>query len=548
MPTLMKADAVRLFEAAVESLSLAISGLASPPRLGLRRPESQFSAHIGLIGSASEMAMSACIAQAFGPTALMQPSGHFLVGHMVREKFLKLVEAGSANSSFLFQGIADAAAHRNSLIAFTQRATRLISSRAGGLHAGRGLLHEATASIANDVADFLDVLALSSRVRPYLTNIPRVPLYTRERQVYVEDLRRRLGDAPSAQAVASLYLVLPDVPGEKPEWVDALGRVSIAPKDRDVVYLLSALQTALPATLVRVGGNGEALAVRVEQDNPHALPISPNFLRRNAQTIADQWYADIGTANARLAKGVLDLPPAEAIREGFAIGLDAAGLPKGAAAFTPHEAWPFVAAAFRAQGTPGPYWFVVRRTGDIAALAGQLKIAHDKAKPRHLKDGIQECLHGIELIRKEEAIGSNDAVFRAVIDDVARAEEQWDKLMKTVSANLKTYPISEQASSRLNDILSNGTSVGDVVGELLTDENTAVAARRYWLSRLCEIANDHDDVAPIVGVLNAPDLEVAHTAAKKALRRIDFAQNGPPIVSSAGAPPPSPKRKSKRRP
>src|SRR5690606_28063930 len=115
---------------------------------------------------------------------------------------------------------------------------------------------------------------------------------------------------------------------------------------------------------------GRAVAVAVRPDDPAAIPIAPHFLRRQLNEIAEQWGADVGNANGRLPSGVLDLPPASAVRDLLVLGADRSGIIEPGELLTPHQSWPGVAASLAVQGTIGPYWFLVRATSDLDQLVG----------------------------------------------------------------------------------------------------------------------------------------------------------------------------------
>lgn len=64
MPMYLKRDTIRLLEASVESISLAVAALGLPRRYESREPASENSIAIGLAGVSAELAMSAIIVQA----------------------------------------------------------------------------------------------------------------------------------------------------------------------------------------------------------------------------------------------------------------------------------------------------------------------------------------------------------------------------------------------------------------------------------------------------------------------------------------------------
>lgn len=322
---------------------LAVKSLGATKRIHFRQSTAKYAIEIGLIGVAAELAMAACVVQALGRSAIVWPSGQYKTARQILDDFRRLGRQAIINSEFLVQGVDNPREHREAILHHSEPFRLLISCRAGGLHAGRGLLYEATVVQANMVSDFLELLAKSSRIHPYVSMVPRCLWYAKERILIVEDIRRLLQQATGddkASALASLYLVLPDIPNEKPDWLQAFERLSITPRERDITYIMDVLETAVPVNLRRVGGVGNIVPIAVRQNDPSAIPINPQYLRRQYNEIPELWYADIATANGRLRDGTLDLPPVQAVREVFALGLERSGvLYEGKNYFSAHESW-----------------------------------------------------------------------------------------------------------------------------------------------------------------------------------------------------------------
>lgn len=534
MPPLLRNDAVRMLEAAIESLHIAITNLGSKKRFDFRQGQAEFAVEIGLIGIAAELAMSACLCQAGGPAAILWPSGQYKTAGAVLEDFRTLVSAGLANSAFLTQDVADPAAHKRSLLAKVQNFRRLIPFRAGGVHAGNGLLHEATVVQANDVSEFLELLSKSSRIRPYLSKIPQCLLYSRDRTLLVEDIDRRLREASGrarATALASLYLVLPDIPNEVPEWIDALERVSIAPRHRDVAFLMECVDAALPAVLRRVGDReGVPVPVAVRPDDPHALPINPQFLRRQFTDIPALWHADIATSNGRLENGSIDPPPAEAVREVFALSLNRSHILREGESFTGHQSWAHIVSSLTVQGTPGPYWFLVRRTDDLGQLVAQVRRAV-AVGARITNQNSTEFFSGVEAIRRNTPIPVNSPLVEALLAEIAEAETKRAALTFNIERSRGlNRALPDDLVPEAIDVADGGQTVGYLLDLVLQDEGGRLEAKRYWSKVCAEIASDQDDLPSLIRVLATRDLVPAHTAARKALRRIDFRLFGPPVV------------------
>jgi len=532
MPVLLRYDTIRLFEACVESLHIAVASLGSAKRVEFRQEAAAYAIEAGLLGTAAELAMSACLVQAGGPGAILWPTGLFKTAGAVLEDFRQLVSEATASTDFLTRDVDNPTRHRNDLLRHTLQFRRLIAVRAGGLHAGRGLTHEATVHQANVVADFLEALAKSSRIYPYLPKIPRCLWYDKDRHVVVEDLVARLrnGDAGDvASTFASIYLVLPDISNEQPDWLDLLDRVSVAPRDRDISYMLEVLENALPATLRRVASGAPSINVQVQRGAPHALPIDPQFLRRQFNEIRDQYHADVGNANGRLENSIIDLPPAEAIREIFAIGIEQSGILLENDYLSAHQAWPGIVGSLVVQGTPGPYWFLVRKTPDLGQLVSILTNVMNIA-PRQLAERIRcECIYGTELIRDSRAANRNDSVFREILNDIGSAETNRESLFDAERRNrsqLRALP--EIFREQLAEVSEGGQPVGPLLLDVLQG-GCSRECLTYWPRLLAESAIEADDRPALIALLATENAAAGYTAAKKALRRIDFRLYGPAV-------------------
>ena len=538
MPIKLRRDAIRLFEASCEALHIAVTQLGASKRYK-HRTYAAYAIEIGLIGAAAELAMSACLVQAIGQSALvLSGNQHFKSFAQIREEFRSLVQNAPPSLDFIFQDVADRVDHQKKLFEHSIQFSRLATVRASGLHGGYGLLHEATIVQANLVADFLECLAVSSRIRPYLEQVPRCLLYDKDRLVFIEDLVHRLRSAPSqnrAEMLASVYLVLPEVPSEQPEWLAAFERVSIAPRERDIQYLMNILPEAIPASLRKTTSLGGGIPVRVERDNPNALPIAPQFLRSEFKDIRDQWYADVGNANGRLKEqpAKLDLPPSGFIREVFAQGIENCDLLDNGR-FTAHGAWPAIVSSLYGNGnaniTPGPFWFIVRKTDDLGQLLAILKQVKSVA-PRALMSRLQQAMEGIEAIRGSQAIARKDVVIAELLNSIDEAEQRKQSLKRnyqTAQGNHRQLP--EEFSERIRLIAEENHQIGDVLTDIL-ESDVAIEAKRYWGSILANAALDIDDAPALVKLLQNFDLSQTHTAAKKAIRRIDFRLYGPSVES-----------------
>ncbi|MDP6108115.1 MAG: hypothetical protein QGI33_06755, partial [Candidatus Brocadiia bacterium] len=206
---------------------------------------------IGLIGASAEMAQSACLVQAYGPSAMLRRGGHYKAFRDVTSDFRRLVGQADGDSAFLYDGVPSREEHREDLLEAAQFGA-LAEMRAGGLHAGSGVEAESAIFVGRQVAGLLGTLRASRRIGPYLPHVPRCPAIEQERTVLVDDLARRLDDGEpwaTARTLASLYLVLPDPPEDDPEWLRAVAKLAATPKARDIHYLLDIVRRGVPVSL-----------------------------------------------------------------------------------------------------------------------------------------------------------------------------------------------------------------------------------------------------------------------------------------------------------
>ncbi|MBK8879825.1 MAG: hypothetical protein IPN74_15195 [Haliscomenobacter sp.] len=207
-------------------------------------------------------------------------------------------------------------------------------------------------------------------------------MLTKEKQLLIDEIFQKViqdSDIESQKSnIASLFILLPEVPQNLPKWLEDFSAFNIAPKRNDIVNLINSLEQANPVQLRRVRGGLNALPVRIENDNPEAIPIQPQFLRGQFQQFRDRFFADAATANGRLEDDQLDLPPQNSVCECFGIGLkDLSVIDENKPTLTGHEAWPTIASALKvsSNGITFPVWNIVRKTDDFGQLMAQLRRA-----------------------------------------------------------------------------------------------------------------------------------------------------------------------------
>jgi hypothetical protein len=526
-----------LIEAAIEHYALAVIALGMPRRHELREEAASFAPAIGLLGSSAEDAMAACLVHVYGSAVAYSRDDRFKTAAEILHDFRELLRNPPARAQLFAEGVGNPDKHFAEILSAAVGFPLLITMRAGGLHNGFGPSYEVGISQAHKVYEFLALLGKSQKIRTYFSTLRPPPRPSETYQVLIPDLLKRVresrGLAGKAQALASLYLVLPNIPERAPDWLTALRRLVAVPTEADLALLLDVAQQALPADLLRVGrADGQAVSVVVRPDDPDAMPIAPQNLRRTFTQMRDQLLADIGNANGRLDQGQLDLPPRETVLQIFAGFGPKQGILRPGHKLTAHEAWSFVAASLNSNGTPGPYWFIVQECDDVGQLLAQVERAANLPKGKVIAKRLPELTLGIKAMLNNSELPVKSSISKAFLELEAAAESCREKL-----ANAKESPSYTPAVDdwyvHVRAIVEDNDHVGPALELLLGDTSqNSLTARQYWARRLCEAATDPDDVAVLAAVAQEASLSPAHTAAKKALRLLDFHSYGPRIATA----------------
>lgn len=362
MPKVLKEGAIALLEGGIETYYLALYGMTIPSTRVRRKQETKYAPVIGLFGASAELLVKACLVQANGLSAMFRDgdisSGIYRFGSEVIEDFRKELRDDAPCISFIWKSPDSHEDQKEKLNFYLNKFKLLQELRANGLHAGCGCSRDITVSAANDLYSFIQLLSQSKKLRAYLKNIPAPEATIRDREAIIEDLTRRLNSAKEvptkAEYLRNMYLVLPYIPEIQPDWINVFDKIAVAPpKEDDVSYLAKTLADAHSIYLLKNRGGKEGIPVRIEPENPAAMPIAIQNIKRTLSTIPDKFSNDIMTANTRLEEKRLDLPIDDFLIDLYALGLNNAGvLTTPNKKLTAQQVWPFVAAAYSTQGAP----------------------------------------------------------------------------------------------------------------------------------------------------------------------------------------------------
>ncbi|MFA8655529.1 hypothetical protein ACULL3_13565 [Xanthomonas arboricola pv. corylina] len=540
MPQFLTRSTVRLLEASVDSLSLALTAAAIPLRHVPKSSEASFAAVIGMAGVAAEQAISSILIQVNGDEAAYLPNNKYKpAAQILAEVRGILASPPVARAAFLTSGLDDANAHRQALLKQIELFTLLIKQRAVALHGGTGVSRGVALLAVRKVHGFLHLLGQSQRIATYLKSLPDLIEPATEPYLILDELVARFATAKTAThkgvLLQQLFLVLPEVPLHAPDWLDALDRVAALPREGDISLLITTLQTAEPARLSRLTGAGRALPV-VLTTAAGAMPIAMQALRSQFNNLHDQIGADVGSANGRLRLGVLDLPPDKEMLGLFALDIPDLLDAFGGASLTAHQAWPFVATALNTRnGLSRPYWFLVRQVGDLGQLRALLTQAARAGNPNLAQRITQEALVGIETIERGRQLPTTDPLLVECQENLVRVTTLVTQLRDAVerqSAGSKGLTL--QAGEAVCEIATGFGTITEawaaIEADGLATATNRLSARAYWARKLAEASYEPNDVGFLTAILLDQDLTIAHTSARRALRLIDATRHGPSMT------------------
>jgi len=533
MPRLLKNDSIRLIEASVEALALAQVGICSFRRDDLKIKNVRYAAEIGLIGSSIELAMNSILIQAYGKKIIYRDDRYKTASEILHD-FRALLNQASANILFLINGINQYQEHIDKLLELTNRFQFIITSRAHGLHNGLGLSYEITASFFQEVTKFLSLISTSNNFKPYLSKIPELVGISIDKDVLIDDLYNQVNSTKDIEEqkviISSLFLILPEIPKDLPEWAKKFDSFNIAPKRNDIVYLINALEQANPVSLRKVKKGGNTLDVRIDKDNPNAVPISPQYLKTEFTQYKDQFYADISTANGRLSSKQLDLPPLSSVYKAFSIDLFDSGILSEGTLFNAHQSWAFIVSALKISknNTNAPFWFMIRNTDDLGQLKAQLKKA-SRIGNTSLKANLNIAVKGIEKIENGEAVDINEPYYDKILQDRKKFTTQLEKFEKSYSVT-KNHELPDCYGQTLTDMFDEKMHIGEVLDLIIKDPDLESDQKKYWVFQLTQVMPEKDDLEVLSNILNMSEYSNSHTNIRKTLKVMDFFNFGPKIT------------------
>lgn len=531
MPKFMKDKAIGLLDSGLETYLLALYGLTLPSVRVRKRQDSKYAPVMGLFGTSTELIIKACLVQEKTIDAMYKnndaKSGIYKFGTEVLKEFKEDVKNESGKISFLWKNPEDYTEQKNLLIFYLDKFRLLQDLRAQGLHAGIGCSRDTAVSTATDVYNFIMLLAQGKRLKAYIKNIPAPEGTIKDREALIEDLSRRLNTKKDINEkvgyLKNMYLVLPYIPDMPPEWIDQFENLSVTPpKVDDVNYLTKTLSDAHSIYLLKSRGGKEGVPVKVDPNNPEAIPVGVQYIKRVLSTIPDQFNNDILTANTRLEQKRLDLPIDDFLIDLFTLGLKNAGVLNEDRKLTAQSVWPFVVSAYSTQGTPRPCMEFIKNCDEMSQLKAFLKRAKEIGNGYYKRraDSVIQLIEAIETNKTTSFSDSKDTIFK----EIKPFKNQHDR---SIAENpftpqfVKKYSFTPQTSSELQKYIDGSQSAGVALEGILKQVELDDGDRKA-VSQLIKLCVSYEDRNGLVAVLRNDKLQTYSSEVRKKMFLIDF--------------------------
>lgn len=532
MPQLLKRSTIRLIESSVENLNYCIEIIQKPNRIPIHYIDSFLSIPTGLLGISFELLCSAIVVQVHNDKKLLiRENGYYKTASQILDELKDILTNPTPKLSFLTQGIKDKNGYLISLKNKFNEFSLMAKLRASAVHSAISPSKEVVIIYINKLLNIYTELKKSNRISGYLNFLPSLSISTTENNIIIEDLIRSISEEKNIESnphkLVSLFLVLPEVPTYKPEWLEKISNVNIAPKKDDIAFLLKVLGECESVNLVKRRNTGSELPVSIQQGNPNALPIDPHYIRKEFTKFKDQFYADISTANGRLNQKQLDLPPIDSVYYIVSNRIEVIEEKFNNEKMSHLDSWPFIIRSMSQQGTIGPYWYFVRKTENISQLTSYLNKAFQLAtgylKRRERK---HELFSGIDCLLESKTNNSYHVKdIEILVKNFNDAKTNFENRINSSSFRSEHPEYYEIFSN----VISGDNNINYAIEKALNDSNLNIATLKTWIKYLVEIAESEEDLLSIIELLKDNKFSAIYTNIRKAIRRIDFLCYGPSI-------------------
>lgn len=345
--------------------------------------------------------------------------------------------------------------------------------------------------------------------------------------------RSAKGSENKIDSLRSMYLVLPYIPEMKPDWVDEFDKIAVAPNtENDLTYLAKTLSDAHSIYLLKNRGGKDGIPVRVDPQNPDALPIAIQNIKRTLKTTPDKFNNDVLSANTRLEEGRLDLPVDDFLIDLYILGLEETKvLTAENAKLTAQQVWPFVATAYSTNGTPRPCWFIIRACDEIDQLIAYVKKA-EKYGNGYLRRRVPQLIRSLEAIKDNNSIsftGAKDPIFKEIYPYKIKCENIAKKSNNPFTPEfLRKCSISESISPIVHEYVVGNKNAGNALAAILEKDILTDGDRKACLA-LIPFCFEDSDKNGLVSILRTEHLKGYHSLARKMIFFADFLKDGPSV-------------------
>ena len=542
MPKFLKNDAIHLLEGGVEAYILGMYGMVFPTSRVHHKPDTKYAPVMGLFGASVELLLKACLVQAKGSEAMYRENSSsskvYIFANDVIDEVRREINSNSNDISFIYSNddpnSQDYLQHKEQLLFYINKFRLLQGLRADGLHAASGCSNDIAVSVANDIYSFIQLLSKSKKLKAYLKNIPAPAATVRDREAIIEDLQRRVDSTKEASTkvdcIRNMFLVLPYIPEVAPNWVGVFDRVAVAPpSEADVSYLVKTLSDAHSIYLLKNRGGKEGIPVRVEKDNPSAIPIAIQNIKRTLNTTPDKFNNDVLSANTRLEENRLDLPLDEFIMELYSVGLSEAGLlTTEAKMLTAQQTWPYVAAAYSTQGTPRPCWFFIRACDEIDKLITYLQRVEPIAKGYYKRryNTLIKLLTAYKDDTSAVIRNEKDAIFGDAIKMMDVAAKPMANPF--TPAFLRKHKFSDPVNECIKEYIADESKAGEALIKMIQLESWSEEDRKAanCFLHICMFTNKD----ALVYAFQSDKFKSMTSQIRKAIFVLDLMEDGPLIL------------------
>lgn len=534
MPQFLKSAALELLQGAIEMYKLALFGLGVPKFAKSGNEQVRYAPIISLLGASTELLIKTFIVHGLG-IKKVYIAENINSGKFVNTKdLIKLLEQNIKCDAdwvkeLLYSKQVDEE-RKKSLLKYIAKIRMLQNLRSQGLHAGKGCLRDVAVVLANDVYDLFSFLSINKRFKAYLKNIPSPEPLVKDREVIIDDLKRYIKPnniESKLDYFANLFLVLPYIPDNAPEWVEQFEEIKLAdPKDNDASFLVQTLEEAHSISLLKSRGGKRGVPVRVENNNPHAVPIMLETFKRRLNTPSDIFYNAVVAANTRLESGQIDLPCEAHLIELFDSSIDV--VQTSDKFLSADQAWPFLATAISFSGTPLPCFQFIKYCDELPKLRSLIekvkKYANGYYKNRAdaLLLLIDSKINGTNVNWDEIPNTGSNAIFKSVKD----YKTKYGTSSKSIFPPdfIKSTPVKPAITEIMEAVVAGHLSAGEAVKKITSIGDYSCNVKKI-INRLLDNCNDFENRCAFKAILDVNELKSLHTRSRKQMLYIDFYYN-----------------------